>query len=178
MVDEPQFILELLSDEHDRTTFSCGNAALDRYFRQHAGQEQRRGVATVYVALDTTRGNAVAGFYTLSATAVATTTLPPDITRRLPRYDTLPAVLLGRLARDERWRDQKIGFRLIIDAFDRIMAVSAQIGAVFTVVEAKDDAAREFYERFAFKLFPDSENKLYLPLTTIREMQKRFENPT
>lgn len=177
MVNTPRFVIELLNDGHDRTTFSCGSAALDRYFRQQAGQEQRRGVATVYVAVDTTRENTIVGFYTLSATAVATTTLPSDITKRLPRYPVLPAVLLGRLARDERWHGQKIGPRLMSDAFDRIMAISAQIGAVFMVVEAKDDAAREFYERFAFRLFPNSEDKLYLPLATIRELQKRFENP-
>ncbi len=66
----------------------------------------------------------------------------------------------------------------MIDAFDRVMAISAQIGAVFMVVKAKDEAARDFYERFAFRLFPNSDDTLYLPLTTIREMQMRFENRT
>lgn len=147
---------------------------MDRYFLQQAGQEHRRGVAAVYVALDTTRENAIVGFYTLSATAVAISTLPSDLTRKLPRYPVLPAVLIGRLARDERWHGQRVGFRLMADAFDRVMVVSTQIGALFTVVDAKDDTARRFYERFGFQRFPDSDNTLYLPLTTIREMQKRF----
>ncbi|HEY8598895.1 MAG TPA: GNAT family N-acetyltransferase [Thermomicrobiales bacterium] len=178
MVDTPRFVLELLNDNHDRTAFSCGSERLDRYFRQQAGQEQRRGVATIYVALDTTHENAVVGFYTLSATAVKASTLPPDAIRKLPRYPMLPAVLLGRLARDERWRSQRIGSLLMVDAFDRIMAISAQLGAVFMVVKAKDDAARDFYERFAFQLFPNADDTLYLPLATIREMQRRFENRT
>ena len=176
MVDAPRFITEALRDEHDRAAFSSGSAALDRYFRQQAGQGHRWGITAVYVALDTTGENTIIGFYTLSATAVATATLPSDLTRKLPRYPALPAVLIGRLARDERWRGQRVGFRLMVDAFDRVIAASTQIGALFTVVEAKDDAARRFYERCGFQLFPNSDNTLYLSLATIREMQKRFPN--
>ena len=33
------------------------------------------------------------------------------------------------------------------------------------VVDAKDEAARRFYERFGFRLLPDSGHRLFYPLS-------------
>jgi ribosomal protein S18 acetylase RimI-like enzyme len=168
MVSEQRFIVERLDETHDRASFTSGSAALDRYFRQQAGQEQRRGVTSVFVMRDRQQDNAIAGFYTLSATAIVTTTLPPEVSKKLPRYPTLPAILLGRLARDERWRGQGIGEGLLSSAFRRSIAIGEQLGAIFVVVEAKDTAARIFYEGFRFQSFLDEKNKLFLVLENVR----------
>ena len=39
--------------------------------------------------------------------------------------------------------------------------------AAYVVVEAKDDAARLFYEHCGFVPFPERESRLYLPLRTV-----------
>ena len=41
----------------------------------------------------------IAAYYTISAASIPLVDLPPDETRRLPRYPTVPAVLSG----DWRW---------------------------------------------------------------------------
>ncbi len=41
------------------------------------------------------------------------------------------------------------------------------------VVDAKDDAARSFYEQFGFTRFADQEYQLYLPMATIGERARR-----
>ena len=156
-----------LGRQHRRDTFTSGSAALDRYFRQQAGQDQRRRSAAVFVAVDTTADDAVAGFYTLSATAVQAATLPADVAARLPHYPTLPAILLGRLARDERWRGHGVGEVLLADALQRSLAISTQIGALFVVVDAKDAAAVAFYERHGFRRFPDHPDQLFIALSTV-----------
>ena len=38
--------------KHDRAAFSCGVAALDNWFRLRAGQDEKRNVARVFVAID------------------------------------------------------------------------------------------------------------------------------
>jgi GNAT superfamily N-acetyltransferase len=139
MTAAPQFVIESLG-AHDRTAFSCGVAALDRYFRQQAGQDHRRRAAIVFVALDTTADNAVAGFYTLSAAQILTRDIPEQIARRMPRYPELPAVLLGRLAVDQRWQGQQLGRLLITDALLRCARLE-QIGALFLLVDAIDQHA-------------------------------------
>jgi len=69
----------------------------------------------------------IAAYYTLSAASLPMTDLPPDIVRKLPRYPTLPAVRIGRLAVDEKYQRRGLGELLLIDAVRRSMADSARI---------------------------------------------------
>ena len=69
-------------------------------------QDEKRNMAGIFVAIDDQRG--VVGFYSLSSFTLAITDLPPKHGKRLPRYDLIPAALIGRLACDERVRDEGI----------------------------------------------------------------------
>ena len=162
-------VFEPLNDHHDRAAFSCGVEALDRYLKQQASQDLRRRVAAVFVAHEPSAPG-VAGYYTLSAFGIAPGALPPEITRRLPRYDPLPATLIGRLAVDRRYQGQGLGRQLLMDALERGFSLTPQIASMAVVVEAKDDAARAFYERFGFQRFLDREYRLYLPMTTVARL--------
>jgi len=86
--------------KHDRAAFSCGVAASDDWFRLRAGQDEKRHVARVFVAFDDQRG--IVDFYSLSFFTLAIVDIPPEHAKRLPRYDAIPAALIGRLARDEK----------------------------------------------------------------------------
>lgn len=112
----------------------------------------------------------IIGFYTLSSFGFRPESLAPDVLRRLPRYDLLPASLLGRLAVDLRYRGQGLGEMLLFNALRRSYDQSAVIGAMAVVVDAKDDAARTFYERYGFRRFLDAEYRLYLPMRTIEQI--------
>jgi len=54
-----------------------------------------------------------------------------------------------------------------VDALLRSLALNHQIGATVVVVDAKDDAARAFYEQHGFPRFVDHERRLFLPMVTI-----------
>src|SRR5471032_3357243 len=90
--------------KHDRAAFSCGVTALNDWFRFRAGQDEKRNVARVFVAIDDKLG--IVGFYSLSFISLAIPDLPSEYTKRLPRYDAIPAALIGRLARDKRVRGE------------------------------------------------------------------------
>ncbi len=102
---------------------------------------------------------AVAGFYTLSATAIPVSDLPEASTRKLPRYPLIPATLLGRLAVDHRYRSRGYGRFLLADALFR--SVRSEIASFAVVVDAKDGDARRFYERESFLPFPDHPLRLF-----------------
>ena len=110
----------------------------------------------------------VSGYYTLSATSVALEDFPEEFGRKLPRYPFVPATLLGRLARDERFPGS--GKFLLIDALQRAWRQSGQIAAAAVVVEAKDDRARKFYESFGFLSLRSHVNRLFLPMQTIEKL--------
>lgn len=141
---------------------------LDRYFHNQAGQDARKNMAAPFVlVLDDGR---IAGFYTLSATAIAAPDLPTDLIRKLPRYPLIPATLLGRLAVDERDRGRGFGRFLLADALYR--CVRSEIASYAVVVDAKDAAARRFYERESFLAFPDHPMRLFRPMA---DLAKLFE---
>ena len=155
--------VEPLASHHNRTAFSSGVEPLDRYFRTQAGQDARKNIAAPFVLV--VPDGAIAGYYTLSSTAVSAPELPGDIIRRLPRYPLIPATLLGRLAVDHRYRGQGHGRFLLADALFR--SVRSEIASFAVVVDAKDGDARRFYEREGFLPFPDQPSKLFRPMADI-----------
>jgi ribosomal protein S18 acetylase RimI-like enzyme len=156
------FRVEALAD-HDRSGFSCRDAALDRYFKTLVTQDIRRHVANCFVAVEVASG-AVAGFYTIAAAGIPTPDLPPDITKRLPRYPTLPAVRIGRLAVDHRFQGRGLGGALLADAAAK--ALQEPAAAFALLVDAKNDAAVAFYELHGFLRFASHPGILFLPLAT------------
>ena len=68
-------MIEDLSADHDRSAFSCGQASLDEFLKRYAGQNQKTGVSRTYVAVRPGR-NIVAGYYSISAGAVAFKDIP------------------------------------------------------------------------------------------------------
>jgi GNAT superfamily N-acetyltransferase len=163
---EPSLRVEPLGPQHDRGSFSSGVEPLDRYFRAQAGQDARNNIAAPFVLV--LSDGSVGGYYTLSSTAVKLTELPGDLTRRLPRYPLVPATLLGRLAVDLRHRGKGYGRHLLADALYR--AVQSEIASFAVIVDAKDEAARRFYERESFLLFPDQPMKLFRPMADIAKL--------
>jgi ribosomal protein S18 acetylase RimI-like enzyme len=154
--------IELLSQSHDRAAFSSGNDDLDRYFREQAGQDQRRRLSAVFVLYDAAN-DSVAGYYTLSACEIEPRSLPNEMAKRLPRRP-VPATLIGRLATDLRYRGQGFGELLLVNALTRAANASRSIGSMAVIVDAKDDQARGFYERYEFQRFADDPYRLFLPV--------------
>lgn len=157
--------------KHDRATFACGVAALDDWFRLRAGQDEKRNVARVFVAIDD-QGRIV-GFYSLSSFTLAIADLPAEHARRLPRYDAIPAALIGRLARDEKVRGEGVGELLLADAVRRVIGVARSLAVFAIVVEAADEKAAEFYRDFGFVPFPNRPLRLFMPASEAREAVSR-----
>lgn len=159
-----RFRVEPLGNHHERGLFSCGVATLDRYFATQAGQDAQRGFATVLVALDTETGR-VAGFYTLSMAGVAVDLLPEAVKRKLPRYPSVPAVRLGRLAVATEMKGKGFGKFLLVDSMAR--ALASEIAWAAFVVDAKDATARSFYAQYGFLDLADDPMHLFLPRKTV-----------
>jgi GNAT superfamily N-acetyltransferase len=91
--------------------------------------------------------------------------LPASLSKKLPRYPSVPAVRLGRLAVDQTYQGQGLGGALLADALDR--AARAEIAAYALLVDAKDEPAAAFYRHHGFVALPDSPLTLFLPLATV-----------
>ena len=155
------FRLEVLGASHVRDGFNCGVEALDAYFARLAAQDVRRRVSACYVAVEAATGQ-VAGYYTLAAAGVPLTDLPETLTKRLPRYPSVPVARVGRLAVDKIFHRQKLGGALLADA--AIRALRSEVAVFALVVDAKDDAAEAFYRHHGFDPFGTQARQLMVSL--------------
>ena len=164
------FRLEPLGEGHERSSFRCGEDALDRYFQTQVTQDIRRHIANCFVAVESATSH-VAAWYTISAASIPLVDLPPDETKRLPRYPTVPAIRIGRLAVDQRFQGRGLGAALLADAGTR--AVKADAAAFTLLVDANNDSAVAFYERFGFRTLASQPRTLFLPLATAQKIFHR-----
>ena len=167
-MDESTLAVEPLGPHHDRASFSCGEPALDNYIRRQATQDTRRRVAQFFVAAGHTPGE-IADYYTLSAASFEKDRLPEEMARRLPHYP-VPAAVIGRLAVDRSHQGRGLGEVLLLDAVRRVVRASHAIGVYAVVVDAKNDRARTFYERYGFRTFASLPHRLFLPIQTFEKL--------
>ncbi len=160
--------IEILAPHHERSSFESGEEPLDRYFRVQAGQDAKKNIAAPFVL--SFPDGVVVGYYTLSATAVRLTDLPEKITKKIPRYPLVPATLLGRLAVAKQYQGKGYGRFLLADALFR--CVQNEIASFAVIVDAKNDAARQFYERESFLPFQDIPMRLFRPMADLRDLFK------
>lgn len=155
------FVIERLCS-HDRSAFTCGVPALDRYFREQVTQDIRRRLTNCFVAVDTS--GVIAGYYTFAATGLPLTDIPPEQGKRLPRYPLLPAALIGRLAVSERFRGQGLGSSFLVDALSRSLNSEPAIFAL--LVDAKDEGAERFYLHHGFRPLISRPKSLFLSIVS------------
>ena len=155
-----------LGKGHDRNSFCCGSAPLDRYLQQQARQDAEKRVAAPFVLVEPP-ADKVLGYYTLSASIITTDGLPAQLAKKLSRYPQLPVTLLGRLAVDQTQKGKGLGEFLLMDALYRSLQAAAEIAAMAVIVDAKDNAAAAFYQRYGFIPLQKKPARLFLPIKTV-----------
>lgn len=155
-----------LSSAHDRRNFACGIEALDVYLRRFARQHAETNVSRTYVAAE---GVAIHGFYSLAMSAIRRDNLPSKYLTRFPNFP-LPVARLARLAVDSRYQRQGLGELLLSDALKRCLRLSQEIGMIGVIVDAKDEKARGWYERYEFDRLPDAPLTLWLSAAAMAKL--------
>jgi ribosomal protein S18 acetylase RimI-like enzyme len=160
--------IEPLGPHHDRASFSCGEPALDSYLARQATQDIRRRIAKVFVSVGHTPSR-IQGYYTLSAANFDKDELPPAMAKRLPHYP-VPAAVLGRLAIDQSCQGRGLGETLLMNAIRRTLRASAAMAVYAIIVDAKNERAQAFYERYGFRSFATTPRRLFLPLESFEKL--------
>jgi len=157
------FAIEKLSVRHDVAHFECGKDELDRFLVRYALANQQANSAQTYVACG---GNRVFGYYSLTVGAVTRADSSERVKKSMPRYP-IPVMILARLAVDQNAHGQGIGRALLKDALTRTAQAADIAGIRALLVHAKDDEARQFYEKFDFEPSPTDPYHLFLLMKDI-----------
>lgn len=170
MVDKPAhptpLVIERLDKTvHNRRDFDCGEPDLNDYLMFTARQHMDKGYAQVWVAVSEPGSAQVIGYYTLSMSALAPEELPGKT-----GINKIPAVLLGRLAVDNRYRGQSIGVRLLIHAQRSALLLSRKVGVHALIVDALNEQAAAFYRKYDFEELMTGSLHLYKTIKDIAGM--------
>lgn len=157
----------------DRKSFDCGqHPALNTYILQQAGQDEKRHVSRTFMLLE---DGVLVGYYTLANASAVESELGEELMKKMPRYP-MPAVLLSRLAIDKAHQGKGFGKRLMADFFRRVYAVSKHSGVAFIVVDAKDQAAADYYKSLGFVESKTGPLRLALPTGTLIQGFRNLES--
>ncbi|MEM9827478.1 MAG: GNAT family N-acetyltransferase [Planctomycetota bacterium] len=151
-------------EKHDRSAFDCGTEVLNRYLQRQAGQDQRKRVAVCFVAVDD-ESETIAGFYTLSSGSLDLDRLPEALKNKLPRYQVVPVVVMGRLAVATSAQGLGLARALLFDATEKVETLN--VGAFALLVDAKDEETEAFYLHHGFMKLEsrdDDERTLVMPI--------------
>jgi GNAT superfamily N-acetyltransferase len=168
-LESTDFSIELLASHHNKVAFSCGNEQLDRYLCSTATQDKKRNIAIPYVIYDKDR-QTIIGYYTLSMSGINLEQLPAEIMKKLPKYPIVGVTLIGRLAVNLDYQGFGWGKLIVMDAFQRSLNISKATGSFAVVVDAIDDDAIRFYQRFDFKTLPDRTDRLFRTIKSISQI--------
>jgi len=145
-------------------------ASLNKYIKKIASQDLKRKAATVFVLINSSTGD-VMGYYTLSSFSLELAEeIEPTVAKKLPLYPLLPATMLGRLAVDKSYKRKGFGQLMLIDAMKKCYKASEQIASVALLVDAINEQAVSFYQKFGFISFQSSRERLYLSMKTIEKI--------
>lgn len=136
------------------------------YLLRYARQNHAAGGSKTFVAVSAEQPSRILGYYSISPGAIQFAEVPADLTRKLGRYD-VPVFRLGRLAVDLAQQGRGLGGELLFAAGTRALVVAAQVGGVALAIDAKDERAAVWYQRFGAMPLLDDPLKLILPLSVI-----------
>lgn len=160
-----KIIIEPLDpSKHVREAFDCTVPELNTYLKERANKEAKQNISKTYIAHSEIEPQTIIGYYTISSYSVVLEALPSTLTKRLPNYPYVPAILIGRLAVDVRYHNQGFGRRLLVNALQKAHKLSQEITILAVIVHAKNNDVADFYKQYGFSSFPDESLHLFLPI--------------
>ncbi len=157
-----------LSRAHNRDNFDCGNADLNNFLRNFARQNLKKGLSRTFVAVDDKFPEEILGFYTLSLFEILAIKLPERFEKRYK--GRIPAVKLARLAVAKGKQRQQLGKHMLINAIKRVVLIAEHAGVIGMFVDATNESAIGYYQKFGFMPLPNHLSQLFLPYATLYKM--------
>jgi GNAT superfamily N-acetyltransferase len=154
-----------LDSSHDITEFDSGNTTLDEWLKKRALKNQSSSASRTFI-INETRNHRVIGYYSLATGSVERAITSNNFSRNMP--EPIPVIILGRLAIDKNFQNQRIGSHLLKDALLRILTISDNVGVRGVLVHAISEKAKQFYLNYGFVESPIEPMTLLLSINQLK----------
>ena len=148
---------ELLGDDHAIDGFDCGDDTLDQWLTRRARRNQVEGASRTWII---SRDDRVIAFYASSTAVLLRSASTKRAARNQP--DPLPALLLGRLAVEQKWQGHGLGAALLKHFILKSLEVAQITGVRVLLVHAISPRSAAFYQRCGFESSPIDDLTLML----------------
>lgn len=160
-----------LTRNHDRAGFDCGVPELNSFLKATARQHNDKGISRTFVLVDDENPKTILGFFTLTLCEVHISELSASYAKKYPAQHGLPAVRLARLAVSLGEQGKKYGEAMLGEAVHRTAMIAEQAGLIGLFVDAKNEGAKKFYERYGFISTEGRPQQLFLPAETLVQLK-------
>jgi GNAT superfamily N-acetyltransferase len=137
----------ILTGDHVLEAFDCGKPALDDWLCNRALANQTSGTTRTWVLVEEGSAEVIA-FYASSTASILRSSTPTRIRRNQP--EQIPAILLARMAVDQRHTGKGLGAALLKHFMTKALEVAQSVGVRVLLIHAKDDEAKTFYSHYGF----------------------------
>lgn len=128
------FYFTSYSHDFDFSSFNCGDDDLDQYIKNQVEKDIAIGMCSCIVMMSS-KNNEISGYFTLTPRSIGIQKLQSLI--KQPDYPSLPFLLVGRLAIDQKYRGNKLSELIFSFILKTIFDISKVVKFVGIEVEAK-----------------------------------------
>ena len=158
----PRIRKEQLSRKHHRADFDCGVAELNTFIRNTARRQDERHLVRTTVLVDVDQPERILAYYSTAPCEIAA---PPGVRAWKNYPHPIPFLRMARLASDLSVRGRGFGELALLAAIEDAATISRGFTAIGGLaVDAKDERAAAFYEKFAFSRIEAGGLQLFLPI--------------
>lgn len=151
-----------LSKQHDRTGFDCGVDELNTFIQKTARRQDERHLVRTTVLVDADQPARILAYYSTAPCEIAP---PPGVTAWRKYPHPVPFLRMARLACHRSVQGQGLGELALLSAIDDAATISQSFTAIGgLVVDAKDQRAAAFYEKYHFIRIEKEGLQLFLPI--------------
>lgn len=172
LYDHSPGFVALSSSIHAIKEFDCLEISLNTFLQQYAGQGHKNYTSRTYCIVDESiQGSKkkIIAYYSLASGSILINEMSLEHKKILSAYiNPLPVIVVGRLAVDKFYRGQGYGEIALMDALERTLDLSNKIGACAVVVDALNDVAIKFYQKYGFIHL--QENRYFIPMKEIKKL--------
>lgn len=168
--------VELNKAIHDRSSFDCGEQALNQFFKTQAFKHMNVGISkTMVLTGKNAQGSkaSISAFYTITASTIERKTLPDNLAKKLPHYP-VPVFLIAQLAICKNHQGKGLGKITLIKALEYLWKVNSKMVAYAIIVDCLNDDVKAFYEKYGFKVLGEYNNmtKMYISMKVVGDLFK------
>lgn len=167
-----EFLPRLDFSDKDISSFDCATPVLNQWLKQYSRGSSKKGLTTA-IMIEKGKRLPILGYATVYAATVEKAILPESRQSGLGSYP-VPVFLVARFAISKDYQGQGLGKRQLMHIFKTTSQAinSGLIGARGIIVDAKDQGAVDFYQKYDLELIAGQNTfpkRMFIAYETIQD---------